>query len=271
MNVWHQELTSGSGLTAPTATCHPLIRMARPTEAIFHRQVELVVNYADLRADRLTEVLAQADGPTAFLASVAYLAPNRSRWTLELLGAIFRLAQFVEFRLKHALACRRPNEYSPQIQPMILTPEHGSFPSGHATETFAMAIVLIELLRASPVSVYQQKIYAVQFLRLAARVAINRQVAGVHFPVDSAAGAFLGLTLGAYFCRRSNNARQYDAWVFDGRRYPDNADFNWTEWYDTNAGRQTAPAYASGPQSNALGSASPILNWLWKKALAEWS
>ncbi len=59
-----------------------------------------------------------------------------------------------------------------------------------------MAMVLIELLRASPNPAYDWEMYAVQLLRQAARVAVNRQVAGVHFPVDSAAGALLGLTLG---------------------------------------------------------------------------
>ena len=38
--------------------------------------------------------------------------------------------------IKHALACRRPIEYSPQVQPMILTPSHGSLPSGHSTKSF---------------------------------------------------------------------------------------------------------------------------------------
>ena len=42
----------------------------------------------------------------------------------------------------------------------------------------------------------------VQLMRLASRVAINRTVAGVHFPADSAAGCFLGLALGQYFWRR---------------------------------------------------------------------
>ena len=62
---------------------------------------------------------------------------------------MLRLANYVEMRLKQALASRRPNEYSPQVQPMILTPSHGSFPSGHATETFVSAIVLRRLLQAS--------------------------------------------------------------------------------------------------------------------------
>ena len=31
-----------------------------------------------------------------------------------------------------------------------------------------------------------------QLLRLASRIAVNRTIAGVHFPVDSAAGAVIG-------------------------------------------------------------------------------
>ena len=105
-------------------------------------------------------------------------------------------------RLKQALASRRRNEYSPQVQPMILTPSHSSFPSGHATETFMSAIVLWKLLQAaggtarllhsSPTP--RRRGYAVHAAGLSRRV--NRTIAGVHFPIDSAAGAVLGLTLG---------------------------------------------------------------------------
>ncbi|UWU25103.1 phosphatase PAP2 family protein (plasmid) [Rhizobium sp. CB3171] len=275
MNVWHLDVEFDPDDAVPKVTYRPLVRMVRPTEQVFRGQLELVANYADLRADRVTEILAQRDGPAAFLASIAYIAPDRARWTLELLGAVFRLAQFVEFRMKHALACRRPIEYSPQIQPMILTPEHGSLPSGHSTESFAMAIVLVRLLRASSNPVYEQDIYAVQLLRQAARVAVNRQVAGVHFPVDSAAGALLGLTLGEYFCRRFSGAANFYAWSFNGEAYPGDADFDWTGWYDVRQQRQTAPDTRSPCAAELgrykLGAASSILDWLWEKALAEWS
>ena len=35
--------------------------------------------------------------------------------------------------------------------------------------------------------------------RLAARISVNRVIAGVHFPVDLAAGLVLGLAVGRYF------------------------------------------------------------------------
>jgi hypothetical protein len=159
---------------------------------------------------------------------------------------------------------------------MILTPEHGSLPSGHSTESFAMAIVLMHLIRASTSPVYKQDICGLQLLRQAARIAVNRQVAGVHFPVDSAAGALLGLTLGEYICRRFTGAADFDAWSFIGDAYPANADFDWTGWYDVPGQRQTAPAatlqYAEKLAASPcnLGHVSSILTWLWGKALAEW-
>ena len=107
------------------------------------------------------------------------------------------------------------------MQPIILTPGHATLPSGHATEAFATALVLRELLRESG-SPYDDASYGRQFFRLAARMAINRTVAGVHFPIDSVAGAMLGLTLGNYFLARVGaaysdaNPRVYMAAHFDG-------------------------------------------------------
>ena len=70
----------------------------------------------------------------AFWASVVPLYPLRHPRTLELIQLAIRLAKYVEMCFKHTLSVRRAHEYSPQIQPIIQTPGHGAFPSGHATE-----------------------------------------------------------------------------------------------------------------------------------------
>ena len=182
------------------------------------------------------------------------------------------MANFVHMRVKHALACRRPIEYSAQVQPMILTPAHGALPSGHATETFAAAFVLWKLLGKTG---DDEKRWGKQLMRLAARVAINRTVAGVHFPVDSAAGAILGITLGRYLLARCSGASDYVAWSFDGATYPADQDFFWDELLQISNGTLKSIAYSkqisSTSQSIDPAMQSKILTWLWNKAKAEWS
>ena len=181
-------------------------------------------------------------------------------------------------RIKHALACRRPIEYSPQVQPMILTPSHGSLPSGHSTKSFTAAIVLWSLLRDAHAKPHQEDNWGSQLMRQAARVAINRTVAGVHFPVDSATGAVLGLTLGHYLvkrCTSAADAQTYTAWKFDGTRYPIppdyDGDFYWDALYDVGTRTQTPTAYATPAGDQTLQPQETVLTWLWRKALAEWT
>jgi hypothetical protein len=113
----------------------------------------------------------------------------------------------------------------------------------------------------------------VQLIRQAARIAINRQVAGLHFPVDTATGAVLGMTLGAYLVQRMVGANTFDAWSFNGAAYPPASDFDWSDYYDTasnaqtNVGTHVSPI-ATNPQD--LGVSSPLLVWLWTQASAEW-
>jgi hypothetical protein len=234
-------------------------------------------------------------GGMAFFCSIPYLHPARTPYTLELLAATQRLANFCHMRMKQALASRRPNEYSPQVQPMILTPSHSTFPSGHATEAFMAAAVLWRLLQAagppSPTATTGTKPYQLmgwleQLIRLANRIAVNRTIAGVHFPVDSAAGCVLGLTLGYYFVARCATTTgsgatnvPYDAYKFDGSNFPQgtaamaDGDFYWTLYIDpANGNILTQPPYVTRLNSTALTvQYSALLNWLWGKALEEWT
>ena len=254
--------------------------MTRPSAARFAQFLVFLDTYADLRSDRAPEIMTQMGGALTFLSAIPFIHPSRTPWTLELLAAALRLANFTEMRFKHALASRRPNEYSPQVQPMILTPSHSSFPSGHATETFMSAYVVWRLLRASGLAPYtganSQKWFD-QLMRLASRVAINRTVAGVHFPVDSAAGCFLGLKLGEHFFLRctAGAATTYRPFRFNGVAYPFggavplDGDFYWEEIWRSLNGLPGAP-YVIPDGALMPIQQNPLLNWLWRKAVGEW-
>ena len=176
----------------------------RPSEAQFKDWLVFMDRYADLRPDRAAEIMTQMNGGLAFLCSIPFLHPARTPWTLELLAAALRLANYTEMRFKQALSCRRANEYSPQVQPMILTPSHGSFPSGHATETFISAFVLWKLLQASGTSTLCGSVVGPS--KCCGLPTVSPSIAPLPACTSRStvrAGAVLGLTLGQYFVARA--------------------------------------------------------------------
>jgi hypothetical protein len=165
-------------------------------------------------------------------------------------------------RFKHALACARPADYSPNVQPIVPTPLHGSLPSGHATEAFMVAHLLEQLLP-------QGGKCRDQLQRLATRTSINRTVAGVHFPVDSLAGQLLGQTLAEYLvhhCRQGSQAGGGGGWQARTLRVGD---------YDAGFDFGPGQAVKDGEWQKlppSLGQAEPgtALGWLWDQAWREW-
>ncbi|MEM9370683.1 MAG: phosphatase PAP2 family protein [Pseudomonadota bacterium] len=279
--VQHLQISSAS------CSLQPLVKVTRPRESVLSgQQLNLVAGYADLRGDRGPEILAQLGEPYPFISSVAFLDPSRTPRTLELLNAALGLAYFVVMQVKAGLACRRPHEYSSQIQPLIPAPLHGTLPSGHATESAIAAYVLSALLRrvvvddgsggTMPAPQFANDGWVVQLMRLASRIAVNRTIAGVHFPVDSIAGALLGLTLGQYLVARCTHDTGYASWAFEGDQMTsisDPIDHVWHDLFDVGTFILTdIPPYVTGPSNQTLGpdGRSAALNWIWRQALAEW-
>lgn len=79
-----------------------------------------------------------------------------------------------------------------QIEPMyrhtVYDPLHASYPSGHSSHAHAAALLLSDCVANDPA-------LKTDMLAAAARVAQNREVAGLHYPSDSAAGADLAAQL----------------------------------------------------------------------------
>ena len=94
----------------------------------------------------------------------------------------------------------RPSQLCPALMPPIEPPGHASFPSGHATEGYLLSLclrkVLPEVLRtpadpANPTNQTDPEDESTPLLRLARRVARNREVMGLHYRSDTRAGRIL--------------------------------------------------------------------------------
>ena len=110
-------------------------------------------------------------------------------WTLAADG----LGEGVSDALKAAVPRARPH-----LHPLIAVPHTHSFPSGHATTSFACATVLAAALPA----------WRAPLFVLAALVAFSRVYVGVHWPTDVVAGAVLGVALATALLRLEEARRR---------------------------------------------------------------
>jgi hypothetical protein len=209
VTLWKRKSITGSSGGKRKAEYERLVKLLRPKYDFRRpknppaatypgRSLELelqdVVDAAALRPERTAEILAQVNPPFAFFAAVLNLQAGRHRWTFEVLATANTFASVVVQQFKHAFRILRPADRSPLIQPMLATPGHSSYPAGHATQGHMLKLILAELLGFTATS----ERYGV-LDRLANRIAENRVVAGLHYPVDNTEGARLGAELAAYF------------------------------------------------------------------------
>ena len=97
---------------------------------------------------------------------------------------------------------------------------------------------------------------------------MNRTVAGLHFPVDSAVGRLLGTALAEFFVARCNGGKVHER-GFDGTKFHGSAghviDFDPRVSMTDNKSRY----YHQGPAIRGIAT-SPILAFMWAKAAKEW-
>lgn len=114
--------------------------------------------------------------------ALALLDPDRrGEWLLA--GLLGPVAIGLNFAVK--LLVRRPRPELEGLPPLGGAPSSLSFPSAHATSSFACAVAMTRIDSAAAV-----------LLALAALIALCRPYLGMHYPSDVVAGAILGTALG---------------------------------------------------------------------------
>jgi membrane-associated phospholipid phosphatase len=266
-----------------------LVGLTPPGPAKLVEQMADLRSAMDLRADRLVEIIAQSNDLLSFFFAQMQVTPTRRPYTTLLIAAFYETVTAQEQRIKHFCSIPRPVDLSSQVQPMIETPGHSAYPSGHATEAFGFATLLAALRLAgagtqdsalletilaklTPVVETASDTDAIILLyRLAARIADNRTIAGLHYPVDSAHGGLLGLGVGLGFvahCLGGGPSHPVPEWSARGDDWP--GDFSLRKWCAALGG--TAPqGWRSGSTTVPEAESWHILPRLWAAAVAEWS
>jgi membrane-associated phospholipid phosphatase len=265
-----------------------MLALVPPGDAKIAEQMAELRTAMDLRADRLPEILAQSDDLLSFFAAQHGLGLNRRPYTRLLLGAMYDAVVSQEQRMKHFCSVPRPIDLSPQIQPVIETPGHSAYPSGHATESFALATTiaalrlsgtgvadagLIDALlnRLTPAAEASPEVdETVMLFRLAHRIADNRTVAGVHYPVDSAHGGLLGLSVALGFVAHClGGGKDFPIPEFSAQGNDWSGDFTLAKWVAA-LGVGTSTGWRQGKSRVAAAEDWSLLPKLWCAAVGEW-
>lgn len=149
------------------------------------KELALLHEYVALRTpERVAQILAEREadgirvGPEVI---TTYLSDPRYVKTGEAISQLLDEINPVVMRIKNKFDRVRAHKLDPTLVPLIDVPEHGAYPSGHSTQAHAIAFLLTAMAPDR----------RAEFEADALRVAVNREIAGVHYPSDSAAGRLL--------------------------------------------------------------------------------
>ncbi len=148
---------------------------------------DLVTAAQNERADALSEILSQSDEFISYFLNLMTARPGAYPHTTKVLGIASLVGTFVVMYYKGLYRRPRPSQLCPALLPPIEVPGHASFPSGHSTQAHLMALCMNDVLSGLP----QQATIVDDLWTLADRIARNREIAGLHYASDTAAGVCL--------------------------------------------------------------------------------
>ena len=118
------------------------------------------------------------------MIGIALTTTRKMQWQrlAELAAAVALATVTVDYVVKPLVDRHRPFTSIPAVDVITSRPHDASFPSGHAGNAFAGAVVLARTLPA----------WQAAWWILAALIAYSRIYVGVHYPADVIGGALIG-------------------------------------------------------------------------------
>jgi len=149
------------------------------------QELQTLLAYKELRTkDKLEQINSELNYQTAELGDIPlakYFDSTKYPFTSLLISEPLLDISAIVLNLKEKFNRVRPSFLEPDIDPAIEIPGHPAYPSGHSTQSHFVAYMLGELMP-------QRR---AEFIADAESIAKNREIAGVHYPGDSAAGVEL--------------------------------------------------------------------------------
>jgi hypothetical protein len=206
------ESTSRTGAASATVKVSlgsvPPITITEPDSSSLKTAVAEVAKLQASNAKNRDEIVAQANDAGLLIARAMTLDVVRHRHFLYLFDTLELVLALPLYEAKLHLDVPRPSDpvFGSSILSVVPVPKHQSFPSGHASYAWAIVELVIGIV---PLRQAQQ-----DYLRsLAARIAHNREVAGLHTALDSAAGHLLGESLGKWMAEAAKDSAHYPKWA----------------------------------------------------------
>jgi membrane-associated phospholipid phosphatase len=272
---WTVETNSNLGTITFSWDGSDFFTLRRPDISVFLQQLTLMRDYMDQRGERAPEILSQLGYPIDYFATILGLNASRNRYTFELIAITQVITSHIAMIAKHHLACTRPDRLGPTVMPMIPTPGHSTFPSAHAAEAFAAATVLDGLVSAPELAGRYPSTESLKKLlyKQAERISVNRTVAGMHFPIDTWAGAALGEAVGQIVLAKCSS----DGGKVTPRTYAaTNVDFSISKFRPGPIGAKQTGYTAAENNGLTRNDTTPVVvekselfRWLWGKCTCE--
>ena len=179
----------------------PLDALLPKNQADIHAELDELHTLIEYRAGVMSEAIAQVSNPWAYFRGILMCNSSSAPATHALVQIANHIGQFQVMHYKKHFNRSRPSQYSPHLLTPIDVPGHAAYPSGHATESFLIALCLERVMppaASTPVGFAPAPpppplpgISPLQ--QMAMRIARNREVIGLHFPSDSKAGRLLAI------------------------------------------------------------------------------